>query len=466
MGQAIRRSSYLRILPRRSGGAVAYHTLFGNLLYLNDAAVALLDLFKDPRTPVDYASAYAQFHEHLNALYDHYYLVEDEVDERALHERDLERRRERLRTGAYIGGIQLSVSDACNFACRYCFCDFVDLRGEERQELSRRRDKLMTFEIAQKTIDTVIGVVRRNQRPALVVKFFGREPLVNWRLIRRILEHYGHGEQHGLQIAYAMTSNGSLVTPEIAETLARYRVTTTVSVDGLSDSNDGVRVTKKDEGPTFSIIDAGLKILSAHQAVHVLSAVITDTNFDHFDGRFVDYAQSLGVREVQVLLGMQGDFIRRIDPETAAQKLFEIHRYGRERGVSVTGYWNNALVEVFNSRRLRKDGEQIRGVVESCTATGHQISVEPSGDVFPCRAMSTHVGHIDALDAMLQSDAYHDVVMRTYGNVGPCRGCPTEGFCQGECLGNLEQKYSDIYAVDPAYCDIYRRVYDKVLTAV
>lgn len=466
MGQAIRRSSYLRVLPRRSGGAVAYHTLFGNVLYLNEAAVALLDLFDEPRTPADYAGAYAQFPEHLNALHDHYYLVEEEVDERALYERDLERRRERLRTGAYIGGIQLSVSDACNFACRYCFCDFVDRRGDKRQELSRRREKLMTFEIAQKTIDTVIDVIRGNQRPSVVVKFFGREPLVNWRLIRRVLEHYGHGERHGLQIAYAMTSNGSLVTPEIAETLARYRVTTTVSVDGLADSNDGVRVTKKDQAPTFSIIDAGLQILSARKAVHVLSAVVTDENFDQFDGRFVDYAHSLGAPEVQVLLGMQGDFIRRIDPETAAQKLFEIHRYGRQRGVSVTGYWNNALVEVFNSRRRRSDREQIRGAVESCTATGHQISVEPSGDVFPCRAMSTHVGHIDSFPAMLESDAYRNVVMRTYGNVGPCRGCPTEGFCQGECLGNLEEKYSDIYAVDPAYCDIYRRVYDKVLTAV
>lgn len=465
MGPGIRRSSYVRVLPRKDGGHIAYHTLFGNLLHLNDAALALLDQFRETKTPAEYAGAFAQWPDHLHALYDRYYLVEQGSDERTLYERDLQRRRERLRSGAYIGGIQLSVSDACNFACRYCFCDFVDQRGEQRRELSSRREKLMTFETAQKTIDTVIGVVRRNQRPSVVVKFFGREPLVNWRLIRRVLEHYGHGQRHGLQIAYAMTTNGSLVSAEIAEMLARYRVTTTVSVDGLSDSNDGVRVLKKDLAPTFSIIDAGLKILSAHKAVQVLSAVITDTNFDHFDGRFVDYAHSLGVREVQVLLGMQGNFIRSIDPDTAAQKLFDIHQYGRQRGVSVTGYWNNALVEVYNSRRLRADAEQVRGVVESCTATGHQISIEPSGDVFPCRAMSTHVGHIDAFDDMLRSEAYRHVIMRTYGNVGPCRGCPTEGFCQGECLGNLEEKYSDIYTVDSAYCDIYRRVYDKVLTA-
>lgn len=465
MTDAIRKSAHLRILPRDSGGYVAYHALFGNLRHLNDATIALLDFFDEPRTPQDYATLFERYPEALNALHDAYYLVEESLDERGMYGRDLERRRQRLRSGAYIGGLQLSVSDTCNFACRYCFCDFVDRRGEERRALSVRRNKLMTVETARKTIDALIELVKRNDRPSLVVKFFGREPLTNWRLIRVIMEHYGQGEAHGIQIAYATTTNGSLVTPEIAATLAHYGVTTTVSVDGVADSNDPVRVTKKGQGETFELIDRGLSILSSHRAVQVLSAVITDANFEHVDGRFIDYALTLGVHEVQVLLGMQGDFIRRIDPETAAQKLFDIHQYGRSRGVAVTGYWNNALVEVFNSRRTRSDPEQIRGVVESCTATGHQLSVEPSGDIFPCRAMSTHMGHIDDLPGMLASDVYENVIMRTYGNVEPCRGCPTEGFCQGECLGNLEEKYSDIYAIDPAYCDIYRRVYDKVLTA-
>jgi len=75
------------------------------------------------------------------------------------------------------------------------------------------------------------------------------------------------------------------------------------------------------------------------------------------------------------------------------------------------------------------------------------------------------MGHIDNIDEMFRSEAYETVVMRTYANVQPCKGCPLEGFCQGECLGNLEEKYGDIYAVDPAYCEIYRRIYDKLLTA-
>src|SRR6266545_673488 len=140
MRDTIRKSAHVRILPRHGGGYVAYHTLFGNLRYLNDAAISLLDFFDRPRTPEDYATLFGQYPEALNALHDIYYLVEDSVDERSLYSGDLERRRRRLHSGAYIGGLQLSVSDACNFACRYCFCDFVDRRGEQRRALSERRD--------------------------------------------------------------------------------------------------------------------------------------------------------------------------------------------------------------------------------------------------------------------------------------------------------------------------------------
>jgi uncharacterized protein len=462
----VRRSSYLRLVPRENGDYVAYHRLFGNLRILNESSVQLLDHFAEPLSPESYADVYAQHAQPLDQFHDMYYLVEADVDERALHESDLTARRERLSTGAYVGGVQLSISDNCNFACTYCFCDFVDAREEKRRELAARKQKLMSFETARKTIDNLLEVVKRNGRPSLVVKFFGREPLLNWRVMKQVMEHYGHGEDYGVQIAYALTSNGSLVTPEIAESLRRFDVMTTVSVDGLADSNDVARVAKKGGGGTFDQIDRGVHVLAEHGALRALSAVVTDVNFDRIDGRFVDYALSLGIREVQVLLGMQGDFIERMDPSTVAQKLYDIYSYGRSKGVAVTGYWHNAIVEVSSSRRLRGDAETVHGVVESCTATGYQISVEPSGDVFPCRAMSTYYGEVDDLDSLFESDAYKHVVMRTYGNVPSCRDCIAEGFCQGECLGNLEEKCGGIYSVDEAYCKIYRSVYDKVLATI
>jgi hypothetical protein len=57
--------------------------------------------------------------------------------------------------------------------------------------------------------------------------------------------------------------------------------------------------------------------------------------------------------------------------------------------------------------------------------------------------------------------------MRYYGNVPDCRGCAIEGFCQGVCLGNIEEIHDgDIYQVDPRYCVVYRGITERILGGI
>lgn len=458
-------SQNLRLIPRADGSHVAYHTLFGNLTVINEASRQLLSLFDGGTPPDTLRSAIVDHSTYVREFYDLYYLVDAHSEERADLRKSLKERERAVSTGRFIGGVQLSVSDTCNFACPYCFCDYVDKRGVERLQLSKRKDKLMSFTMASQVIDTLIEQVKHSGKDALMIKFFGREPLVNWPVIKQILSRYGDGRDRDVLLEYAITTNGSLVNNEIADWLARYRVRTTVSIDGLKASNDRVRLGKGGRG-TFDAIERGIGLLSEHRSLHVFSAVITDQNFDRFDKKFIEFAKSFEVHEVQILLGMQGDFIDRIDSETIVDKLLDLYLHGKNVGVAVTGYWYNAVIEALATRKRRGDREIRHSVIESCTATGYQVSVEPSGDVFPCRAMSTHMGHIAEFQDLLDSDAYRRVVMRTYGNVKECRGCALEGLCQGECLGNVEEKFGDIYSVDTTYCDIYRKIYEKILASL
>ncbi|MGE5344200.1 MAG: radical SAM protein [Candidatus Omnitrophota bacterium] len=458
-------STYLRLIRRPNGVHIIYHQLFGNLRVINDSALQLLGLFHQPMTLERAYALYPQYGPLIQAFYNMYYLVDPNADERDVIAHALKTREQQLKTGWFIGGVQLSVSDTCNFNCTYCFCDFVDRRQPKRRELSKRKNKRMTRETAHQVIDQLIRLIKKNGKNALVIKFFGREPLTNWPLIKDILEAYKHGENSGVRIHYAITTNASLVTPEIAETFKTFDVRTTVSIDGLEESNNRVRIAK-DKGNTFPSIEKGIRLLASHHNLHVLSAVITDQNFHVFDHRFIDFAKTCGAREVQILLGMQGDFINRLNPDVIVQKLFDLYIYGQKKGIAVTGYWYNSVVEILSTRKWRSDVAVNHGVIESCTATGYQISVEPSGDIFPCRAMATHLGHIATFDELLRSETYSHVVMRTYNNVAECRGCPIEGFCQGECLGNAEEKFNDIYRVDNVYCDIYRKINHKIISLI
>ncbi|MDH3975093.1 MAG: radical SAM protein [Deltaproteobacteria bacterium] len=464
MSKSLKKSKHIHIIKRSWGTHVVYHRLFGNLTVLDDKAAMLLDLFDDPVGGDDLALLFQQYGTYLNTFYDMYYLVEESSDEREEQNLDLEERARSLVDGNLIGGLQLNISDACNFACSYCFCDIVDERGQRRTELADSNEKLMPFEIAAKAIDTLLAKVKNTGKPGLVIKFYGREPLLNWKVIEKILNHYNHGEHHGARIAYAITTNASQLTPEIAQTLAHYKVGTIVSIDGPAASNDRLRRTKNTGSNTFDVIQQGIDCLKKAGALQALSAVVTEENFDEFDNRLVDLAEKHGVKEVQILPGVQGDFLGRMGPEKVIEKLYNIFVYGRRKGIAVSGYWLNPVISSLSTHRFRSTGEVVRTAPDSCAATGYQISVEPSGDIFPCRSMSMHLGHIDDFKKMLKTDAYKHVAMRTYNNVKACHGCSIEGFCQGPCPGNLEEKSNDIYQLDPFFCDVFKGIHEKVLS--
>ena len=181
------KSKYLHIIRRNNQSHIVYHKLYGNLSLINDPALQLLDMFSNSTFPGKVLSSYANFYQYIQTFYNMYFLVEPGFDERRELKKELKEREQILKTGSFIGGVQLSVADTCNFNCIYCFCDFVDQREGKRRELSKRKDKLMTEETAFDVIDKLINQVKKSGRNTLVVKFFGREPLVNWPLIKKIM---------------------------------------------------------------------------------------------------------------------------------------------------------------------------------------------------------------------------------------------------------------------------------------
>ncbi|MCL6450285.1 MAG: radical SAM protein [Acetobacteraceae bacterium] len=453
------RSRYLQVIPRSDGFAV-YHSLFGNLKLVDRSVLDILERFGQPRHPEE---ADGGVGDTVRALRDLRYLVEEGTDERDVIEQRLREREAALRRGALINALQLDISDACNFKCKYCFADRSDHRSPERRRLLHYKDKLMSLETAVLAVSTLLQNCRENGKDRLVVKFFGREPLLNWKVMEALMDRFGMG-QGGVAIRWDCTTNASLVTEEVARRFKQYQVNTYVSVDSIAEANDVNRPTKQGEN-TFESIDRAISLLRSHGVTVFISAVLSSLNFDSFDGRLVDYARSRDVDTAIVLLAMQDDYLmcqRTQTTEAIVSKLFQIYDYGRSRGVKIVGYWHNPLRRLLLSTH-RDFFSPKKEDHNSCTATGFQISVEPSGDIFPCRAQSLYLGHITRFKEMLESEAYRYQVMRTYMNVPGCRDCAIEGFCQGDCLGHLEEKYNDIYTLDPSFCDIYRGITRRVL---
>ena len=441
------RSRHIRF--QRTGGEqpLAYHQIFGNLAIIDRAMMSYLETMQEP---VDYGVLANRIGPNqAAALWNSYFIVEDPEEERQATRSMLQERRASVHTGRYIGALQISSSNACNYSCSYCFADASDQRSPVRSAMPQNQN--ITFEAAEAAIRAVLAVARRNGRERIAVKFLGREPLINWPVVSRLLRTFNTGE-----IVWAITTNGSLITEEIADAFREHNVLTMVSLDGPPAANDALRVLKSGRG-SYAPTERGILNLVSRGAPFGVSSVVSRaTRFDTMEG-FIERLVNWGVRELELTLVMQTDLhqISGTGTDTLAENLWRLYRRFHDK-VLIHGDWVDPFHRIMSTHKFRRESEIQRPAGASCTATSHQISIEPTGDLFPCRAMSLHYGHISELESVLQSDAYASVVMRTFSNVRACQGCALEGFCQGTCLGSSESQFGDIYEPPPQYCDIYR----------
>lgn len=445
-------SAYITIVPGPAGDFL-YHSLFGNLCAIDSELASWLrggrlawkteELFET----VGAVNA--------TTLLDSYFLVYDRHEERQLIEGWLAERERLLPTGHFVEALQISTSNLCNFACSYCFADSSDRRSALRTKITETQPTL-TFDVAERAISALLTNAREHGRRNVGVKFLGREPLINWRTIQRVLERF-----RAEPIQWSITTNGSLITEAIADELAANAVRVVVSLDGAPSSNDLLRIRRRG-GSAYERCELGIERLSAAGLQFGISSVISlATDFESYL-RFMRRMVGLGAREMELTLVMQTDRLcAQAHPQGSAALLDFLsaaYAEGQRLGVLIHGDWVDPFHRILTTYKRRENPRIVRPLVAGCSATSHQISLESSGELFPCRAMSLHYGHIDRLSDALASAAYRSVGMRTFYNVPACGGCALEGFCQGTCLGSCEEAAGDIYQPQMEYCEIYRQM--------
>lgn len=119
--------------------------------------------------------------------------------------------------------IIFEVTEDCNLRCKYC------IYHEENDKFRVFGKKYMDIDIAYKALDYVL---ENSYMPDLYVGFYGGEPLLNFEFIKKCV-NYVLLNNNGKEITFSMTTNGTLITKEIAEYFASIpNFTITVSIDG------------------------------------------------------------------------------------------------------------------------------------------------------------------------------------------------------------------------------------------
>ncbi len=147
--------------------------------------------------------------------------------------------------------IILEVTERCNMRCTYCIYS---------PSFSQKRDhgtKDMTIDTAHQAINYLIK--NSVSKDKVAISFYGGEPLLRFPFIQDCVS-YAETLIPRAKLSFAMTTNGTLMTPAIAEYLGDHGFGTHVSLDGPEDIHDQHRVFRNGQG-SFSAVRKAIKYL-------------------------------------------------------------------------------------------------------------------------------------------------------------------------------------------------------------
>ena len=148
--------------------------------------------------------------------------------------------------------LTLGVTERCNLNCSYC------CYGGKFKEHRSHSNRSMSFEIAQKAIDSYLGneVIGDGIYP---ISFYGGEPLLEFDLVRQIVEYAEvRSKSLGKQIHFSVTTNGTLLREQIIDYLVEHHFIILVSFDGPKQMHDRYRVFAGGAG-SFDTVYGNLK---------------------------------------------------------------------------------------------------------------------------------------------------------------------------------------------------------------
>jgi uncharacterized protein len=169
-------------------------------------------------------------------------------------------------------------TEKCNFRCTYCYEDFAIGR------------------MASHIADGVIALVesRASSLDSLDIDWFGGEPLLAKNIIYRIGSAvFEIAQAHGIRFRSSITTNGYLLSPEVAhELIDRGLSRFMVSMDGRPSVHDARRPTA-DGRPTFNTIAKNISALLAMD--HHFKLILRI----HFDPTTVEDVRRFVAAEIQ-----------------------------------------------------------------------------------------------------------------------------------------------------------------------
>ncbi len=333
----------------------------------------------------------------------------------------------------------LHIAHDCNLACRYCFAEEGEYHG---------RRALMSYEVGKKALDFLIA--NSGNREHLEVDFFGGEPLMNWDVVKRLVE-YGRSQEkeHNKKFRFTLTTNGVLLNDEIMEFCNKEMSNVVLSLDGRKEVNDCMRPFRNEKGSYDLIVPKFQKFAELRgEKDYFVRGTFTNKNLDF--GEDVLHYADLGFKKMSmepVVAEPTEDYA--IREEDLPQILAEYDRLAAEY---VKRHKEGRGFTFFHFMIDLKQGPCVAKRLSGCGSGTEYLAVTPWGDLYPCHQF---VGKEEFLlgnvDTGVTNTAIRDEfkLCNVYAKE-KCKDCFARFYCSGGCAANsynFHKSITDAYDI-------------------
>ena len=187
--------------------------------------------------------------------------------------------------------ICLVLNNSCNLFCSYCYAN----KGVYDKPLAQ-----MSYESACSAIDMIAKSVISHALSEMTIAFFGGEPLLSFNLIKHLVV-YCETSYPFLVKKYQITTNGTLITPDIAAFMEKYNFNIMISIDGSEKVHNHYRCMRNGQGS----YDAVVKGISHINKKYLLNARMTITDVNSSFHTYIDSILSLGIKRITFAIDYQ-----------------------------------------------------------------------------------------------------------------------------------------------------------------
>lgn len=352
----------------------------------------------------------------------------------------------KAKTSGVIKALCLHIAHTCNLNCSYCFASQGKYHGERA---------LMSYEVGKRALDFLVE--NSGSRRNLEVDFFGGEPLMNFDVVKKLVEYARSiEEEKNKHFRFTLTTNGVLVDNDVIEFANREMSNVVLSLDGRKEVHDRYRVDYAGNGSWEKIVPKFQKFVKERgDKDYYMRGTFTHANPDFLEDikTMLDLGFTQLSMEPVVAVADDPSALTEDDKPIVERQYEELAKLMLKRdkeGRPFTFY--HYMIDL-------KGGPCIYKRISGCGSGTEYMAVTPWGDLYPCHQF---VGD----EKFKLGDIYNGVTNKSIQNVfascnvyarPDCADCWAKLYCSGGCAANAYHATGSVTGVYKYGCDLFRK---------